>query len=112
MLARPIPSTGETLPVIGLGTWQTFDVGTSAARRKPLADVVAEFVKLGGTVIDSSPMHGSSESVVGEIVSELWLRGRVFIATKVWTTGRRRGIDEMNDSMRKLQAKPIDLMQV
>ncbi len=112
LLTRPIPSTGELVPVIGLGTWQTFDVGPDAAARASLEEVLATFVQRGGKVVDSSPMYGSSEQVVGDIAGKLGLRPKLFVATKVWTSGRRNGIEQMNDSMRKLGADPIDLMQV
>jgi diketogulonate reductase-like aldo/keto reductase len=112
MLTRKIPSTGEALPVIGLGTWQTFDVGAGAKEREPLREVLAEFSRLGGTLIDSSPMYGNSEGVVGDLSSELQLRKKLFVATKVWTSGRAAGVRQMEDSLRKLQADPIDLMQV
>ena len=71
MLTRPIPSTGEMLPVIGLGTWQTFDVGDDRPARARLRAVLDEFVVLGGTVVDSSPMYGTSEKVVGDLAAEL-----------------------------------------
>ena len=109
---RRIPSSGETVPVIGLGTWQTFDVGSGAAARAPLEEVLATFVERGGRVVDSSPMYGSSETVVGDLAAKLRVRAKLFIATKVWTSGRARGIEQMEDSMRKLRADPIDLMQV
>ena len=112
ILSRPIPSTGEALPVIGLGTWQTFDVGGSPKERAPLEGVLREFVALGGKLVDSSPMYGNSESVVGDLAASLALRPRLFVATKVWTSGRDRGARQMEDSMRKLRARPIDLMQV
>lgn len=112
MNRRAIPSTDEALPVIGLGTWQTFDVGKSPAERQPLEPLLREFVSLGGCLIDSSPMYGRAEEVIGDVVDALGLRPRLFIATKVWTSGRDRGIDEMEHSMRKLRAKPMDLMQV
>jgi diketogulonate reductase-like aldo/keto reductase len=112
MLTRAIPSSSETLPVIGLGTWQTFDVGADRAARAPLRAVLDEFVAVGGSVVDSSPMYGSAEQVVGDLAAELYLRPKLFVATKVWTTGMREGIAQMNDSMRKLRAAPIDLMQV
>lgn len=112
LLRRPIPSSGEQLPVVGLGTWQTFDVGPSASERAPLEKVLAEFSALGGTLIDSSPMYGRSEEVVGELATVLGLRRKLFIATKVWTHGKSEGVRQMKDSMQKLQAKPIDLMQV
>jgi diketogulonate reductase-like aldo/keto reductase len=112
MMARKIPSSGELLPVIGLGTWQTFDVGANAAERAPLEEVLREFAAMGGRLIDSSPMYGNSEEVVGDIAARLGLRPKLFIATKVWTSGKAAGIRQMEESMRKLRAKPIDLMQV
>lgn len=112
IVTRRIPSSGETIPVIGLGTWQTFDVGPSPAERAPLEEVLGAFVALSGKVIDSSPMYGSSESVVGAIAGKLQLQRKLFVATKVWTSGKAAGIEQMEDSMRKLRAEPIDLMQV
>jgi diketogulonate reductase-like aldo/keto reductase len=112
ILSRKIPSSGESLPVIGLGTWQTFDVGTSAAERAPLEQVLKEFVALGGKLVDSSPMYGNSEEVAGDLAAKLGLRQKLFIATKVWTSGKSAGIAQMEQSMRKLRADPIDLMQV
>ena len=112
MITRAIPSTGEGLPVIGLGTWQTFDVGELPNERAPLEVILTEFVALGGSLVDSSPMYGRAEQVIGDIVGKLGVRSRLFLATKVWTSGRDMGIDEMEDSMQKLRAKPIDLMQV
>lgn len=112
MLARAIPSSGEKLPVVGLGTWQAFDVGDSAAARQPLEEVMSHLVKLCGKVIDSSPMYGRSESVIGDLATKLALQPALFLATKVWTTGRQAGIESMERSMTRLQTKRIDLMQV
>lgn len=112
LLTRPIPSTREHLPVIGLGTWQTFDVGGSDAERAPLEAVLREFAALGGKLIDSSPMYGQSEAVAGDLMAKLGVRPRLFVATKVWTSGQRAGVEQMQDSMRKLRSSPIDLMQV
>ncbi len=112
MLQRPIPSTRELLPVIGIGTWQTFDVGGSAADRAPLEEVLKAFADLGGTMIDSSPMYGRSEEVVGDLVAKARAPMKPFIATKVWTSGKDEGIRQMRDSMRKLRVKVCDLMQV
>jgi diketogulonate reductase-like aldo/keto reductase len=109
--ARPMQTKKLGLPLIGLGTWQTFDVGTSEAARKPLADVLAAFVQLGGKLVDSSPMYGRSEEVVGDLAVKLAVRNQLFMATKVWTSGRQAGIAQMQDSERKLRGK-IDLMQV
>lgn len=110
MRLKPIPGTGEHVPVIGLGTWQSFDV--AAAERASRGEVLREFVALGGSLVDSSPMYGRSESVVGELSASLGLRPRLFVATKVWTSGRREGLASMEESMRRMHADPIDLMQV
>ena len=112
LLARPIPSSGEKLPAVGLGTWRTFDVGATPAERAPLRDVLARFVALGGRVIDSSPMYGAAEAVAGELAAELRLHGSLFVATKVWTTGREAGIAQMERSLRQLRVPRLDLMQV
>ena len=107
---RPIPSSGEKLPVVGLGTWQTFDV--DPAHSGPLAEVLTTFVKLGGRVVDSSPMYGRAEQVIGDLVTKLKLRDSLFLATKVWTRGQQAGIDSMERSFARLQTKTIDLMQI
>ena len=112
IMTRRIPSTGEEIPAIGLGTWQVFDVGSSAAARAPLREVIARFQRAGGKLIDSSPMYGSAEAVAGDLVAALGLRERLFIATKVWTRGREDGIREMETSFRRLRVKQMDLMQV
>jgi diketogulonate reductase-like aldo/keto reductase len=112
MITRPIPSTGEAMPVIGLGTWPVFDVGQDATARAPLREVVETLVAGGGRMIDTSPMYGRSEGVVGDIVAALGLRGNVFLATKVWTSGRRQGIDQMARSASLLKSPVIDLMQI
>ncbi|HUG77104.1 MAG TPA: aldo/keto reductase, partial [Burkholderiales bacterium] len=98
--------------MIGLGTWQTFDVGAGAAARAPLREVLEQFARGGGRVVDSSPMYGAAESVVGELVGELGLRERLFIATKVWTRGRDEGLRQMEASFRRLGVERMDLMQV
>jgi aryl-alcohol dehydrogenase-like predicted oxidoreductase len=112
VIQKPIPKTGESLPVIGLGTWQTFDVGPGQSARDPLKEVLREFVRLGGSVIDSSPMYGKSESVTGDLVAELGLQKQLFLATKVWTSGRDAGIRQMDESFRRLRTQRMDLMQV
>lgn len=112
IMRRKIPSTGEELPAVGLGTWQVFDAGNDAAARTPLREVIAAFSRAGGKLIDSSPMYGSAESVVGDLVAELGLRERLFIATKVWTRGREDGMAQMETSFRRLRVKQMDLMQV
>src|SRR6266576_2392143 len=109
---KPIPKTGETLPVIGLGTWQTFDVGAAQSAREPLKEVLRGFVRLGGSVIDSSPMYGTSESVTGDLAAELGVQKQLFLATKVWTSGREAGIRQMEESFKRLRTERMDLMQV
>jgi diketogulonate reductase-like aldo/keto reductase len=111
LVTRPVPSTGEVLPVIGLGTWQTFDVG---ADRDPQRTVLTEFLRAGGRVIDSSPMYGRAEEVVGDLLAE---RGPPpspppFLATKVWTRGKARGEEEMARSAKRLRTARLDLLQV
>jgi diketogulonate reductase-like aldo/keto reductase len=108
-ITKPIPSSGEKLPVIGVGTWQTFDVGSDAAKRAELGDVLRI---LGRGVVDSSPMYGSSESVAGDLMAELGLRDKLFVATKVWTSGRDAGIRQMETSFERLRVRQMDLMQV
>lgn len=112
MMAAAAMSTGaapaKRLYPIGLGTWQTFDV---PAATPALEQVLSLFVQLGGTVVDSSPMYGRSESVLGDLAVRLGVRNKLYVATKVWTTGRAAGIAQMEDSERKLRGK-IDLMQV
>ena len=106
---RAIPASGERLPVIGLGTWQTFDVRGDAAARESLREVLRLFAK---GVVDSSPMYGSSENVAGDLIGELKLRERLFVATKVWTQGRDEGIRQMEDSFKRLRVQRMDLLQV
>jgi diketogulonate reductase-like aldo/keto reductase len=112
MLFREIPSTGEKLPAVGLGTFGSFDVGTSPNERQPLREVLRQFVGLGGKVIDTSPMYGKAEGVIGDLTNELRLRDQVFLATKVWTTGRKEGVASMERSLGRLRATRLDLMQV
>jgi len=109
---RMIPADGRPLPVVGLGTWQTFDVGADATARANLGRVMERFVELGGEVIDSSPMYASAEGVVGDLARERGLRPRLFIATKVWTQGKAAGIAQMQQSLRRLGSERIELMQV
>ena len=112
IMTRKIPSTGEEIPAVGLGTWQVFDAGNDAAARAPLREVLDQFAKAGGKLIDSSPMYGSAESVAGDLVAELGLREKLFVATKVWTRGMEDGIREMETSFRRLKVKQMDLMQI
>lgn len=113
ILTRPIPKCPqERIPIVGMGTWQTFDVGESVEARKNMKKVLAAFVEMGGTVLDSSPMYGSSEKVLGDLAAELGVLQNLFMATKVWTTGKNEGVDQMKSSIQKMQSKPMDLMQV
>ncbi|MBC7829600.1 MAG: aldo/keto reductase [Chitinophagaceae bacterium] len=112
MILRTIPSSGEKLPAIGMGTWLTFDAGDSETRRNSLKEVLRIFRQHGGKLIDSSPMYGSSEKVAGDIVAELKIRKDIFLATKVWTNGEQNGIVQMKQSFEKMQTATMDLMQV
>jgi diketogulonate reductase-like aldo/keto reductase len=107
-----LPQGTVKLPKIGLGTWQTFDAGNDAAERERLREVVRIFAGAGHGVVDSSPMYGSSESVAGDLIAELDVRDKLFIATKVWTSGRDNGIAQMETSFKRLRVKVMDLMQV
>jgi diketogulonate reductase-like aldo/keto reductase len=112
MLERAIYRTGEKLPVIGLGTWQTFDVAESDSEREPLKDVLEMLLAKGGRVVDSSPMYGRSEEVVGDLSTALKVNEKLFIATKVWTNGKDAGIRQMNESFRLLRRRKLELMQI
>src|SRR5438270_7162764 len=112
MITRSIPSTGEPMPVIGLGTWRAFDVGAGETGRRPLRPVLQRLLDDGGRIIDTSPMYGRAEAVTGDLLAELGARPRAFLATKVWTTGHERGIEQMRRSAQLLRTEIIDLMQV
>ena len=109
---RPIPRTGERVPAVGLGTWQAFDVPRDGPERDAAKETLRAFAALGGTVIDSSPMYGAAEQAVGALAAELALAGKLFVATKVWTSGRDAGIRQMEASFRKLGVARLDLMQI
>ena len=112
IMKRPIPRSGELLPAVGVGTWQTFDVGPKAPERAELKEVLRLLVAAGGSVVDSSPMYGKSEGVAGDLSAELGVREKLFFATKVWTSGREAGIRQMEESFRLMRAQRMDLMQV
>jgi len=112
MLTRPIPSSGESLPVIGIGTYKGFDIGSSGKERASVGGVLSTLFSQGGSVVDSSPMYGKAEEVAGDLLAAQDSRKRAFVATKVWTEGRQSGIDQMNRSMKLLQCDYLDLMQV
>lgn len=111
MIKRAIPRTREVLPVIGLGTARTFDI-YSEDIPQPLCAVMRLFVEHGGRLVDSSPMYGTAEAVVGKLGRELGISEQLFFATKVWTSGREAGTQQMEESMARLRTDQIDLMQV
>jgi diketogulonate reductase-like aldo/keto reductase len=111
-IMRAIPASGEQIAAIGLGTYQAFDVGSSASDRAPLKEVLQGLVNNGGSLVDSSPMYGRAEEVVGDLNAELALRSSLFLATKVWTSGRDAGVRQMEESFRLLRTQTIDLMQI
>jgi len=111
LLTRRIPASGETLPAIGLGTWRTFDVA-EAADLVDAQECLKLFAGQGGSLVDSSPMYGRSEAVIGQLAGNLGLAGKLFLATKVWTTGREAGIRQMEESMRRMGSSRMDLMQI
>jgi aryl-alcohol dehydrogenase-like predicted oxidoreductase len=111
MQTRPHPRTGEPIPVVGLGTWQTFDVGGGETERAPLREVLRRLFAAGGRVIDSSPMYGRAEAVVGDLLRGTPEHGRAFVATKVWTSGKAEGQAQMRESERRMGGR-IDLLQV
>ena len=107
-----IPSTGEKLPRIGLGTYSTFDVGLDSPEIRAVREVLAEFYKLGGRLVDSSPMYGNAETVTGQVSTELGINAKLFMATKVWISGRERGVHQMAESLQKMGRQKIELMQI
>jgi aryl-alcohol dehydrogenase-like predicted oxidoreductase len=112
MQTRPIPSSGTPLPVVGCGTYRTFDVGDSAAEREQIAGVLRALFEAGGSVIDSSPMYGRAEGVAGDVLAANGSRDKAFIATKVWTSGREAGVAQMQRSFELFRTDHIELMQV
>lgn len=112
MHVRKIPSTGEAMPVVGFGTWQTFDIGSDRAERAQRREVLEALFAAGGRMIDSSPMYGRAEAVVGDLLAEMGARDKAFLATKVWTSGEKPGIAQMQASADKMRAPVIDLMQI
>ena len=112
MHTRPIPSSGEQLPVIGCGTYRGFDVAPGSVAFRQLPGVLGAMFDAGGSMIDSSPMYGRAEAAAGTVLTEMKARDRAFIATKVWTRGREAGIAQMQNSFDLLRTERIDLMQV
>jgi diketogulonate reductase-like aldo/keto reductase len=112
LIRKAIPGTGKTLPVIGLGTSQTFDIGSDKAAQSGLAEVLQAFFANGGELIDSSPMYGAAERVIGELLNRVGHQDRLFAATKVWIDGEQAGIRQMEDSLQKWGISRFDLMQI
>ena len=112
LIARPLGAPGERVAAIGLGTWQVFDVAPGSAEYSAARETLRVFAAGGGAVVDSSPMYGRSETVLGDLMAEAGLRERLFVATKVWTRGSAAGQAQMRDSMSRLRVESVDLMQV
>ena len=112
LIRNKIPSTGETIPIIGIGTARRYEQIHTEAEKAPLRDTLRQFKELGGTVIDSSPTYGTAEAVVGDLVDELKIRDSLFLATKVSTSGRQAGIDQIQQSFKRLRTAKIDLIAV
>lgn len=112
MIERKIPSSGEMIPVVGLGSWLQFDVGPSSIERESLKEVLRKMIEMGGRLIDSSPMYGKSEQVIGDLTNQIGLQDKFFYATKVWTTGKASGIEQMENSLEKMRRRKMDLIQV
>ena len=111
-LTRPIPATGERLPVIGMGSWITFDVGNNPAQRAVRVEVLRNFFARGGALVDSSPMYGLSEEVIGHCLRQLDHPETLFSATKVWTLGELSGVSQMKHSEHLWGGDGFDLMQI
>lgn len=109
---KAIPKTGEQLPVIGMGTSRTFDIGNDQALRQRLAEVLQIFFDQGGALIDSSPMYGNAEQVTGDLLKTIKNKQALFAATKVWTWGKEEGISQMQRSSERMGVKVFDLMQI
>ena len=112
MATRKIPASGEEIPVIGMGSSDTFDVGTDGMKRAVLQGVLRNLADAGGSVIDTSPMYGSAESVLGDLIDELGLGPKLWLATKVWTRGREAGAKQIDESFARLRARRLDLLQI
>ena len=114
LATKPIPSTGERLPVIGIGTARRYDVGTDEKERGPIRDVLRDLPQLGGKLVDTAPSYGNAEEVIGDILAELKNRDRIFLATKVGSgnRGAAAGIAEMEASLKRLRTDKLDLLMV
>ena len=112
LIRRKIPSTGESLPVIGIGTARRYERVTTEAERAPLREVLRQFEEMGGKVIDTAPSYGTAEMVVGDLVAELKIREPLFIATKLGVRDRDAGIQQLEQSFKRLRTPTIDLIAV
>jgi aryl-alcohol dehydrogenase-like predicted oxidoreductase len=111
MMLRKIPRSGESLPAVGIGSYLTFDV-TGSTDLEQVREVMRLFTELGGRLVDSSPMYGLAESVIGDVIAELGINQQLFLGTKVWITGRESGIQQAQQSMSRMRTKKLDLLQV
>jgi len=112
IIKRPIPSSGEMLPLMGMGSYQTFNVGPDAPERENLIQVLQSFFQAKGCLIDSSPMYGRSESVLGDLVDQIAPKPNYFAASKVWTYGKQAGIEAIAETESRMKVNTMDLMQV
>jgi aryl-alcohol dehydrogenase-like predicted oxidoreductase len=113
LMTREIPDTGERLPVIGMGTSGSFEVGTGPAARDPLREVLRRFIDAGATLIDTAPTYGSAEDVLGDLMAEANVRDSIFLATKLsGVSGREAGLAQFEDSLRRLRTDKVELLQV
>ncbi|SEA75422.1 Aldo/keto reductase [Desulfuromusa kysingii] len=112
ILRKIIPGTSESLPVIGLGSSRTFDVNPNAAVMTEFVALMRDFFTLGGELIDSSPMYGAAEQIIGKLLTQSGGRDRLFAATKVWTNGEQAGIQQMESSAKKWGVDRFDLIQI
>jgi diketogulonate reductase-like aldo/keto reductase len=112
ILTRPIPSSGEAMPVVGLGSWITFNVGNDRVARDACAEVMRNFFDAGGRMIDSSPMYGSSQEIIGYGLNKLGRPSRLFSAEKVWISSGARGSDQIEKSRQYWKVPRFDLLQV
>lgn len=111
-ITRPIPSSGEELAIMGVGSWQTFDISVNSIPETETVELMQAFFDMGGQLVDSSPMYGNSETIIGELVNQVTSKEGYFAATKVWTRGKERGINQMTSSMQKMDVEVMDLMQI
>ncbi|NQU72984.1 MAG: aldo/keto reductase, partial [Rhodospirillales bacterium] len=112
MTRRIVPKTGVSVPVIGVGTARAWNMGKRPSDRAPHREILRLLFDAGGSVVDTSPMYGNAETVVGDLLRDLGLGDRAFFATKVWATGKQKGIDQMEKSLNLLHTDHLDLMQV